>query len=82
MTLCVCGWQSEIFSKEVTVFTCLTCSYMSESVHQACREAGHATIKSKTSKRFFTCSSCKNRTTTLGTVAMQTCCCLFVYSFL
>ena len=52
---------------EVTATKCNNCGYFAERVRPECREAGHLlTPFPRVKKRFFSCATCKERTTVLN----------------
>ena len=51
---------------QVKAFVCMECRYTREAALQSCRDAGHAPMKVKVAKKWWSCRKCRQRTTTLG----------------
>jgi minichromosome maintenance protein 10 len=51
---------------EVTAYCCVDCGYLLERAHTSCVRDGHACHEIKATKRFFKCTGCGRRESTLG----------------
>ena len=55
-----------VTSKKVNAVKCHQCGYLAERLHSVCREEGHRTSSMPMTKRWFSCSKCKQHVSVLN----------------